>query len=130
MMTSVQILSYLSIIGLLGRNVNGAGVSRHVFMIFLTDFRKNHSFFGAVSEIFRRFSDLQRVLLLVGMISLQGGSSREVGGLCRGDFWWNFRIMQLRFLRKRNTLSGNYDWRGRYCYKKWNYNLWNCDSVH
>ncbi len=48
----------------------------------------------------------------------------------RGDFWWNFRIMQLRFLRKRNTLSGNYDWRGRYCYKKWGYNLWNCDSVH
>lgn len=53
MMTSVQILSYLSIIGILGRNVKGAGVSRHVFMIFLTDFRKNHSFFGAVSEIFR-----------------------------------------------------------------------------
>lgn len=137
MMTSVQILSYLSITGLLDGNVNGAGVSRHDFMIFLTDFRKNHSFFGAVSEIFRRFSDLQRVLLLVGMISLQGGRGGEGGGLHRGDFWWNFRIMRLRILRKRlrilrkrNTLSGNYDWRGRYCYKKWNYNLWNCDSAH
>ena len=85
-MTSVQILSYLSIIGLLGRNVNGAGVSRHVFMIFLTDFRKNHSFFGAVSEIFRSAKSAAGWYDIVTRWEQQRGRRIVSGGIFGGTF--------------------------------------------